>query len=143
MQNINIVKINMKRWSFWIYFLNNIDFWNARFVFVFLKIYCCILGVLCIINCCFQCVYRIRYIYLYIWTCVEQCRRSVDTFRMRCFLWFVWISVDLCGILGVLNAPPSSSPASMSNFPSRGKTYRWKLFLLILWDSMKKKEKLY
>ena len=65
--------------------------------FGFLGMHFDVFGVICIINCYVECVYRILCIFLYIGTYFrdsfryfstfwEKCRRSVNHFRMKLFL---------------------------------------------------------
>ena len=120
-------------------------FWWFRYIFsvrlylfqrwMFQNVFWCF-GVFCIVDYYFECVYRIRCIFLFIGTYLQdifwyfshllnKCPRSVNNSRTKDSLRFF-------GILGVLNGPlHPPPPASMSKSPS-GWTNRTKTRYLLI-----------
>ena len=103
----------------------------------------CILGVFCIIDCCFKCVYRIRCRFLYIWTYFKD---VFDIFRknvQKCERFSYELFFEIWGDLWVpqWSPPPSPSPAPMSKFPSAGNKYRKTCVFNAFYDFHKTKMK--
>ena len=109
---------------------------------------CCAFGVFCIINCYFECVYRIRCIFPYIGTYLKYIflRFFELVWKDVPEVWTIFVRTIFLrfgGIFGVLNGPPPPpSPASMSKFPSGGNKYGNKCFFDdLLWFLLKQLKK--
>ena len=103
--------------------------------FGFVEIQFGVFGVLCITNCCFECVYRIRCTFLYIGTDSEDMFQHFWKMSQKCEQFSY--EILFCYFLRLLRTfspkwsptqPPSPSLASMPKFPSRRKRMK-KMFV--------------